>query len=489
MKLDLKEYFKLSIIYTIVAAVTPVAQFIIQPFIEGKDRLNEVDFSHIAITESISALAFIVIGFAMSTAVVSFYYDYEEKSDGIKKMVATAMNSILVRGTILMGLALMVSGFAGNLFTQPELQDFTSYGFAAVVVGISRAINVTAAAIYRNEKNVKKFIVTSLAYGLVRVGGILIGLFFYEMSFLGYLYGSCVGGGIVTLFIVINTIRTYGFSYDRKVLKPMLSFAWPLMQYNLVNWGLLFIDRYFLESTPASLGIYDTALKFAAGIEIVITGLHGANQPEMFRLFSLGIKEHAEEIKRLSNIFVLQVEMIFLLAIFPAMIFIDLVYETELHLAMGLIAIVFVRFLMRSQYIILSMPLYYMKVTKAFLYLNILSLVINIGLNYWLIPIFDYYGAIAATLIANFVLVGLLFAYQKKKVDIKFNYLKIYYVPNLLIAAVAIIEVVKLKYELNPYLAAGSAVGFGAILIATIYRTEVVRVAKKYIGRNSPTTE
>jgi len=218
MALNLRQHFKISILYTGVAAVTPFLQLLIQPFIEGNGRLSAIDFSQLAIAESISAFVFIFIGFSLSTAIARFYYDYHDNPGELKKMVSSCFNSILMRGLIIMGVALIVGPFAKHAFSQVELQDFTRYGYAAIFIGISRSINVTAAALYRNQKKVTKFVLISLAFGLVRITGQVVGLFYYEMSFIGYLYGSCIGGGLVTLCILAHTYYQNGFGYSRTIV-------------------------------------------------------------------------------------------------------------------------------------------------------------------------------------------------------------------------------------------------------------------------------
>ncbi len=474
MKLDVKEYFKLSIIYTLIAAVAPALQLLIQPIIEGEGRLSPVDFSHLAISESITAIVFIFVALSMGIAVARFYYDYKDEEKDFKVMVSTAFNSILLRGALVLGIGLVAGDFVVSFLQQKELQDFATYGYAAIIIGISRAINNTAAALYRNEKKVSKFVVVSLAFGLVRIAGQVIGLFYYDMSFLGYVYGSCVGGGVVSVCVLAHTWYQNGFKYNRKFLKPMIKFGLPITQYGLVSWGLLFADRYFLESQPRDLGIYDTALRFAAGIEMILLGLHGANQPEMFRMMKEGIKENMDNLRRASNIFLAQTQVIVACAILPTMFYLDYFYETDVRLAYTLIAIVFIRFIMRAQYLIFATPVYFKKKTRVFFYINLASLLMNLGLNYWLIPLYNIYGAIIATMASSMLLTTLVYYYQNREVPIKWNVQKLYVFPNLIMLYTIGMEWAKTYWNINQYLAAGSVVFVIGTSIIILYRKEIM---------------
>ncbi len=289
MKLDNKEFFKLSFLYTAVAAFPPVLNLFVRPIIEGENKLLPADFSQIEITETIISLAFIIATFSMTNAIARFYYDHVENKKVYNKLVSGIFNSILLRGFIVLFIGFIFSEQIGGFFTQPALQDFSKYGFAAIFSGIFRAINMTAFALYRNEKKVRLYLMFGFLLGFLRAVFQLIGVFYYDMSFIGYVYGSAIGGGIISVSILFYTYYRSGFHYDRKILKPAHKFALPLFEYAFVAWGINFADRYFLESTPITLGIYAQALLLGRGIEIILQGFQGASQPEMFRLMKDGM--------------------------------------------------------------------------------------------------------------------------------------------------------------------------------------------------------
>ena len=193
MKLNNKEFFKLSFLYTAVAAFPPVLNLFVRPLIEGKNKLMPADFSQIEITETIISLAFIIATFAMSNAISRFYYDHFDNKKDYNKLVSGVFNSILFRGLIIFIVAFIFRDYIGRLFTQVALQGFSKYGFAAIFVGLFRAINVTAFALYRNEKKVRLYLILGFLLGLFRSIFQLIGVFFYDMSFIGYVYGSAIG--------------------------------------------------------------------------------------------------------------------------------------------------------------------------------------------------------------------------------------------------------------------------------------------------------
>ncbi|MBK6347930.1 MAG: polysaccharide biosynthesis C-terminal domain-containing protein [Bacteroidales bacterium] len=476
---SIKEHLKLSFIYTAAAAFTPVLQVLIQPVYEGKDKLGAVDFSQLAITELFTSLVFAIALFGMGNAIARFYYDHEPGSPTYHRMVSGIFSSILIRGLIIAAVAWALSDYIGLLFNQPQLRNFSDYGVACVVTGLGRAVNITAAALFRNEKKILSFILVSMGLGVFRTGFQLIGLFYFDMSFIGYINGSAIGTAIVTLMILIQVYRKSGISYDRKLMKEINRFAIPLTQYSVIVWALTYADRFMLEKFPVDLGIYNTAVTFAAGIAIVLQGLQGANQPEVFRVMKLGISKNQEEIRQYCNILLMQSMVIIVGAILPTMLYLHFFYETEVRQSLGLIALVFMRSILRTQFIIFSYPSYYLKKTRIFLLLNSAVMLVNILLNYLLIPVFLYYGAIAAGLIADLIMVAGIYYYQKRIAGIEWNLKKTIIFPLFIVIFTVIADVIRVNMGLNPFLTATlvTIVAFGGMIY--LYKAELTTFIEK----------
>lgn len=477
MKINLKEYLKLSVIYTLLAAFPPILQIIIRPIIEGSNRLTVDEFSRLSITELVITLAFTLVMFSMNNAIARFHYDYNDDKKKHNRMVSSIFTSILFRGVILIGITFVIGPFIGKVFSQPELRDFSTYGYAAVITGINRAIVLTAASLYRNQKKVWLFVIAMFSWGLIRTCFQLFALFYVDMSFVGYVNGNCFGSIIVSLAILIYIYKKSGFAFDRELLKPIREFARPLFQYSVIFWAITFIDRLFLEDSPIELGIYDTAVSFAFGIQMILQGIQGASQPEIYRLMSDGIKKNIEAIKQYSNILMAQTELIIAIMIIPAMLYLNFFFETELMFASQLIGIIFIKFIMRTQFIIFSYPIYFLKKTQAFLYINLFVLVVTLAANYFLIPIYGIYGAIMAGLIAFFLQAVITYQYQQKLVKIKWNLKKVLYFPLGIVVIAIVLELAKYHYMLDQYLVSGILVFAIFLAIIVLYRQEI----KKYI--------
>jgi O-antigen/teichoic acid export membrane protein len=484
MKLNIREYFKLSLIYTVIAALPSLLQTLAQPFIVGEGKLNAVDFSQLAITEIITSLVFVVATYAMGNAISRFYYDYINDKKGYNKLVSSVFNSIIIRGILLVGLSLIIGQWVGKFFTQKELQDFPSYGLASTILGINRAICLTAFALYRNEKKVKRFIVFNISLGILRTACQIMGLFFYRMSFTGYLYGGCVGSGITTIGILAYTYYFSGVHINMKILKPLNDFARPLFVYGLISWGLMYAGRFFLEDYPKELGIYYTAINFVLGIQLVLQGIQGATQPEFFRFMNEGVTENQDELKRLGNLLIMQTQIIIGITIIPVMLYLTLFYKSDVKAASTLISIIFIDYILKSQQIVFSYPIYFLKKTKFLFTINSVVLILNLVLNYFLAPVLKAYGLITATIFSDLLLVFGIYYYQNRMVYIKWNIKKVLAFPLAITIVAVLIEIGKNIFDINQYVSSVIVVLLIFTGIYILYSNEIKGMVMKYMRIN-----
>jgi len=482
MKLNLKEYFKLSAIYVVVAALPPGLQLIVQPIIEGPERLGPVDFAQLGISEIIISLVFTVALFSMGNAIARFYYDHKDRESGYHKLVSTVLNSILFRGLILLGLAWVFRDYIGQIFTQPALQDFESYGYLAIIIGVNRAINMTAAALYRNEKKVQRFILLNVALGILRSGFQVIGVFYYDMSFIGFLWGGAIGSSLTSISVLLYTWYSCGFRFNFKILKELNRFAYPLFQFAIILWAINYAERFFMEDKAADLGIYVVAIGIALGFEKILIGIQGATQPEIYRFMDAGIEENKGDIKKLSNLLLAQTQVLIALAIIPAMLYLTLFYTTDVRLAFGLITIIFIKFIVRTQFLIFSYGVYFKKKTKYFLYVNTLALLINLGMNFFLVPLLSYYGVIIAAYAALLVQSICFYFISRKLTNIDWNKKKMLFYPFAIVLLTGMLEYLKIEAGLNPFLTSSVVILLIISSLSLLYKTEIRQIINKYLA-------
>jgi O-antigen/teichoic acid export membrane protein len=475
-----KEYFKLSVIYTLVAAFPSVLQLIVQPIIAGKGRLGAVDFGQIGTVESVITILFIFCIFSMESSISRYYYEVRDDKKKFDELVSTIFTGILLRGAVLLLFVYIMSPYIGLIFKQEALRNFGTYGIAATISAINRSIVTTAISLYRNEKKINSFILVNMSSGILRAMFQVAGVFLFSMSFLGYVYGTAVGSSIISIAVIIYVYRKSGFHFVKSINKELFHFAWPLLEYTVIGWGLMWLDRIILEKgDPKSLGIYTNAMNYAVGIQLIIQGLSGATQPELYRFMSDGVKERIEEIKKISNMFMIQSLIIIIGAIIPTILFIKFSFHGDLRISASIITLFFVRFVLRSQYQIFALPIMFMKRTRIFSIVNYIALFAELSLNLLLIPKYGYYGAIVAFIVANTIQVIVVYYFQQKIIPIPWNLNKLMYFPFIVLFVSIICEICKVYLGLPPMIGAIIVTVVTFVGIVFLYKNEVHQLVQK----------
>jgi len=194
-----------------------------------------------------------------------------------------------------------------------------------------------------------------------------------------------------------------------------------------------------------------------------------------------GIKENTGDIKKLSNLLLAQTQILIALAIIPAMLYLTLFYTTDVRLAFGLITIIFVKFIVRTQFLIFSYGVYFKKKTIYFLYVNSLALIVNLGLNFTLVPKLSYYGVIIAAYGALLVQAICFYFISKKLTGIDWNKKKMLIYPFAIVLLTGFLEVLKIQLEIDPFVTTSLVILLIISSLYLLYKTEIRLLINKYL--------
>ncbi|HSV89291.1 MAG TPA: hypothetical protein VLH61_11675 [Bacteroidales bacterium] len=477
--IDLKEHLKLTGIYTFFAAFPAILQLMVYPIIEGHNMLGAEDFGYLAVSEALLSFLVIFCLHGMAISVARFYYDYCDEIKDYRKLVSTIFIGIVLRAGLIIFILVAFADFFGSFFPEGPLRNFESYGIYLGIIAFNRSVISTALSLYRSEKIVRNFILISIISGVGRSLFQVIGVLYFDLSFKGYLIGTALGGGIANLLILGYIFYRNGLVFSIPIWKQLQVFAFSLMLTDFMHWGILFFDRFMLLNYPVQLGIYDNAMKFAAGVLFISQGLAGSVQPELYRFFKDGISKNQKNIKMLSNIFIAENILVVGILALPLILFIMIFFDTELILSAGLLMIILVRYILNAQVQVFSWPLLYNKNSGLYFLLYFLSFAILVVLNLLLVPLMGFYGSITAFLFAALVQVISFYVAQKKIIPIQWNLTKVLFFPISVVVFAGLMEVFKIKFEINAIYSSVAVVIYIFAGLIFLYRNDLPGILRK----------
>jgi len=278
------------------------------------------------------------------------------------------------------------------------------------------------------EQNAIKYVIVTLIRAISFAGFNLIFLIKYQMGYISYINATLISLGIVffveILYIMSNyKININGFKF--KNYKELFKVGTPLVFHNLANIIVDSGDKYLLNmmGTASMVGLYSMGYKFGAFfLAFVVSPFGQVVWPILAKSFS----EDKEKYKKNVANF-LYVNLI-LTSVFLSTIYLvlDLYYRyfinQEYWESYNIIIIILVSMIIYSLSQNLTSPIMLREKTFYIPLITLSSGIVNVLINFWLIPDYGIYGAAYATLITYIFMIGAVFIISQKLEYIRYRY-------------------------------------------------------------------
>lgn len=383
--------------------------------------LTPLDYGVMEILSISNGLVGIVIEMSVLTAMSRLYFNYEGKDDQ-NSVVSSIYLLIFISTSIGFILIYIYSdNLSKLLFGSYIYSEHIVFSIFALLTGVINSVGIVYQQVLQ-----KSHIVVSLSFAALFITVLLNILFIAVMGYglLGFFYAGVINNLIIGIPLIIYTIRVIKLRYKISIIRDILKFSLPLLPARISHAMIGYSDRYFLNYflTPADVGIYGISQKFGTMIHYLVTVPF--NQTYLPRRFEIAHKPDSPYIfSRIFDYYMLAVISSTLL-LASSSDFLLFVFATEEYYR----AVEYIPFT-SLVIIILGMKYHfqfgylYTKKTIYESYILVISLMIHLSTNYYLIPRIGIWGAVYAFFIATtFVTIAMYFAAQRE-FKIKYNFI------------------------------------------------------------------
>ncbi len=370
--MEFKQTLKHTGLYSIAGFLPTASKFLLFPLFVR--NLSPTDYGILGLSGAISVVLSVVFPLGLESAFSRFYFDFRRNENLNNKFFSSTFLIIL----FLIFVFYLLAHFFGNsiilLMTNEGLINWETFGQLTFGITALSVLNALFLLYYRNEQNVKFFLIVS-------VGSFLSALLPETISVL-LLNGNAIDvlqarfGGLcffsILFYIYRSPILVSGFSF-RFFRRPAI-YALPLVPYALAGVIFLSIDRFIVEYQLGSyhLGIYNTAATIATILDILTISIQNSALPQVFsRWKSIEKKDqgaHSSIFRQMVGLHMLA--MVFILAMCP--LFYRYIATPEYYEALHIVSILLAGTICRMLYIIYTTPLFFAKKTKFIPFLNII---------------------------------------------------------------------------------------------------------------------
>ncbi|WP_157351598.1 oligosaccharide flippase family protein [Aliarcobacter butzleri] len=282
----------------------------------------------------------------------------------------------------------------------------------------------------------------------------LIFLFFivnYEKYF-AVIYAELIISVFLILYFSYKLRKYFSLKYNKAHIKYMMNYSIPLIPYMLSLTLLSQSDRIMIDYFYGNkeTGLYSMAYNLGIVLVLVIAALLNAWNPSYFKY--MNNKDYKKVERGSNNIFLICIFITLLIVLFGeniASVILSEEYESNLHL----ISVISIGGLASSIWQIWGRIIGYVNKTYITSILAVIATILNIGLNYYLLPIYGYEIA-AWTTLASYLVIGIL-ALTVSNFIIGYYYINIFeklFKILLLICLVLFFEYIKLNLYIEFFL-------------------------------------
>ncbi len=406
-----RELFRGSSIAFVFRLLSALASYVFTYFLA---RLYDAEGVGVFTTSwTILMISSVVAKVGFDTSIVKFIAESAGSRSyfRMRKIYRSGLKIILLTASFVALLIISLSGLLTDWF-----YDTVSSNWVVMLVGFSVIPYSLLSYNAESLKGLKRILPFSLHQNVtIYFGGLL--LLFLVHAFYGQKEGAVIALALILLMLMTSSFITlrsmlkhypnHDSHYSPKIPSPrkIITTTLPMMMTNSLFLVMNWTDVLMLASmtNDAAVGIYNVSLKIAALNSIVLIAVNSIAMPKYAELFKINKIRFKQVVKAVSFIsFIVSFPVFLLILIFPE--FILGLFGEVFHTGAQAMIVLSVGQLFAafsgSTVVLMNMT----GREKPVLYLLIISVIVNLLLNYFLIPVLGINGAAYATSFSTIML-------------------------------------------------------------------------------------
>ncbi len=424
----LQKFYRSFYIYSIGIISSNFLILIILPYLTS--IFNPEQFAIIEIYTISITLIMIITNFGLSDAQSFYYYKYKENS--LKQIQIISISFFLrILITFISFFILSFIFFSNDLLKNYFDYDLLIFLIIFLIASFTGIFN--QGLMLLNIKFLQwQFNIFNILKTFLILIFLIIFLYFNNLSIKGYFYSYLMSYFLVTIILWFNLRQNLTFNFTDNILfKKIILYGLPLI-FTQLSWYLMSVlDRifinYYLDKT--SLGIYALAGKFALIINLIIEVFNRTWIPFLMK----GINEFKNNNKNsekifqfISKIYTMITCVIIIILSFLSEVLITSLTNYLYHEAKYIFPLLCWYLIFYGFFNIISSSMWIEKKTHHTSIVLILTLVLNLILNFYFVPMYGVYGAAFSTIASYIALLFITSIIVKKINNIIFPYIFIF---------------------------------------------------------------
>jgi O-antigen/teichoic acid export membrane protein len=271
----------------------------------------------------------------------------------------------------------------------------------AAFIGFWAALNYEQmTSLFRVEQRSTAFVAATLCNVVITIGATILLVVVFHKGPLGVLVGNFTGTLIVYAALLVYSRHALGLQFDRKLYRAMNRFGLPLVPSAVALWLTNFSDRFFLIklSDAHEVGLYSIGVRIASAIILLLTAFRMA-----WPAFAYSIEDDREAQRTYSFVLTYVVYVCCWLALALGLLapwIVRLITTEPFYPAQNVVAPLAFGVAAFGAYVVVQIGTGRARQTRSNWVVSGAAAVVNLTLNFALIPEYGRMGAAIATVVA-----------------------------------------------------------------------------------------
>lgn len=405
--------------YTVGTVLPKVGSFIFLPIY--LKYLTPGEYGIITSLLVLNGVLSITFSLSLPRALYRVYYDYKT-ADEKRILIGTVIISVLTFSFIQFGLLNIFHHQVEKIY--PSIKFYPFY-FLSILSVLMTSLQTIPQSLLQIKEKALTFISLSTSFFFLKNLLILFMIVFQKKGVIGYLQAEIISDSLLLLIYFIVIRNDISLRWDYKVFRNVIFFSLPILPGILSAWVLNLSDRIFIARyyTTYDVGIYSLGYQIAGLVLLFTSAFKSAYDPYFFKIANTKSRDEAvQTLYKTNNVFLLVLIIFSFCIAFFSKEAIFLFFNENYYSAHLIVPIVSLGYLFSQNSALLNTMVYQEKKTKVIMYITLISALINIVLNFILIPRYGMYGAAVVTLISFIIVFALTYQLAKRYYFVPYNW-------------------------------------------------------------------
>ncbi len=404
--------------------------------------LSTSGYGVLAIAGTLNNLLEVTYEMGLASAATRHYYNHDDED---KRVLFGTLALLSLGASLALTLVLLVAGpwvwaWTGN--------DIPYYPYIPVVIAtvLLWTLGILPRVLFRVQNQAAKFLWLSTAQTALSVGLSVLFLIWLDLGPFGPILGAFVATAVIGVVYTRYLWRHIRLTFRWPLARQALAFGLPQLPTHLGGWALALVDRLILQhlTSLSVVAVYSVGYSISKlPFDLVANGIHWAIVPFFYQTATTLPEATSKAIfARVAtyNIAVLAALGLFTVLFGPELIV--LLASVRYAEASTLLPVLVAAAFLQSVLTIPTKGLFLMSKTAYMLPIVLGSAVVNVALNFALIPRYGMMGAAWATFIAYALQISICFVVSQRVYFIPYDVRRIATVVCSAFACAALREVI-----------------------------------------------